>query len=269
MSATRKGKKQAEEQDFEAFVRESLNTMCKDVEEIKGGQARMQGDINLLKSQVSSNEKELKSIRNFEKLNGDMHEANVKIDGLEGDVNKYSKLADSLKERIMALERYPREYNLRFHNIRETPREGCINKLQTIFSNDFNIKPEIKNARRIGAFRDDGSPRPLIAKFIYRPERFQIFRKRRDLQNMVWLSVDLIYEDPQKKNLYKNVMKEAFNHGKKPRFHARLPLHRWSGVQRLKCNVSNYLVFINLYYESCKRLAKISVMIDNIICVHI
>ena len=219
MSATRKRKKQAEEQDFETFVRESLNTLCRDVEEIKGGQARMQGDINLLKSQVSSNEKELKSIRNFEKLNDDMHEANVKIDGLEGDVNKYSKLADSLKERIMALERYSREYNLRFYNIPETPREDCIDKLQTILSNDLNIKPEIENAHRIGAFRDDGSPRPLIAKFIYRPERFQIFRKRRDLQNRVWLSEDLICEDRQKKNLYKDVMKEAFHQGKKPRFH--------------------------------------------------
>ena len=66
MSATREGKKQAEEQDFEAFVRQSLNTLCKDVEEIKGGQARMQGDVNLLKSQVSSNEKELKSIRTWQ-----------------------------------------------------------------------------------------------------------------------------------------------------------------------------------------------------------
>ena len=148
-----------------------------------------------------------------------MHEANVKIDGLKGDVKKYSKLADSLKERIMALERYSREYNLRFYNIPETPREDCIDKLQTILSNDLNIKPEIENAHRIGAFRDDGSPRPLIAKFIYRPERFQIFRKRRDLQNWVWLSEDLIYEDRQKKNLYKDIMKEAFDQGKKPRFH--------------------------------------------------
>ena len=127
-----------------------------------------------------------------------------------------------MKERIMALERYSREYNLRFYNIPETPREDCIDKLQSILSNDLNIKPEIENAHRIGAFflyRDDGSPRPLIAKFIYRPEHFQIFRKRRDLQNRVWLSEDLICEDRQKKNLYKDVMKEAFHQGKKPRFH--------------------------------------------------
>ena len=101
MSATRKGKKQAEEQDFEAFVRETLFKLCKDVEDIKGGQEKMQGDMNLPRSQVSVNEKELKSIRSLteslsntlEKLNGDMHAANVKI----------AKLTESLQERILAL----------------------------------------------------------------------------------------------------------------------------------------------------------------------
>ena len=60
-----------------------------------------------LESQVSSNEKELKSIRNlteslsdnFEKLNGDMHEANVKIDGLEGDVKKILKVGGLIERK--------------------------------------------------------------------------------------------------------------------------------------------------------------------------
>ena len=141
MSATRKGKKQAEEQDFEAFVRETLFKLCKDVEDIKGGQEKMQGDMNLPRSQVSVNEKELKSIRSLteslsntlEKLNGDMHAANVKI----------AKLTESLQERILALEMYSREYNLRFYNVPKTPGENCIDKLETILHKHLDIKPVI------------------------------------------------------------------------------------------------------------------------------
>ena len=49
----------------------------------------------------------MKSIRNlteslsdnFEKLNGDMHEANVKIDGLEGDVKKILKVGGLIERK--------------------------------------------------------------------------------------------------------------------------------------------------------------------------
>ena len=43
------------------------------------------------------------------------------------------------QERILALERYSKEYNLRFYNVPETPGENCIDKLQTILHKDLNI----------------------------------------------------------------------------------------------------------------------------------
>ena len=64
-----------------------------------------------------------------------------------------------------------RDFNLRFYNIPEDSNENCIENLKTILSNDLGIKPVIENAHRIGGPRTGASndPRPVIAKFLYRP----------------------------------------------------------------------------------------------------
>ena len=36
------------------------------------------------------------------------------------------------------------------------------------------------DAHRIGPFKNDGTPRPILAKFLYRPERFKVIKKKRD-----------------------------------------------------------------------------------------
>ena len=64
--------------------------------------------------------------------------------------------------------------------------------------------------------RSDAKPRAIICKFVYRPERFKVIRKKRDLSDGVWITEDLIWEDREKKKKLKDVMKEAFESGKKP-----------------------------------------------------
>ena len=61
-------------------------------------------------------------------------------------------------------------------------------------------------------------PRPVIAKSIYRPKLFCVIQRKRDLKNGVRVSEDLIWEDRQKKKKLKDVMKQAYDEGKKPRF---------------------------------------------------
>ena len=60
---------------------------------------------------------------------------------------------------------------------------------------------------------------PVIAKFLYRPERLQVIQRKRSLKNDVRISDDLIREDRQKKKELKEIMKQAYDEGKKPRFH--------------------------------------------------
>lgn len=145
----------------------------------------------------------------------------TRVEKLEGEVNKYATNINQAYERLQALERYSRDFNLRFYNIPENPGENCVEKLQTMLSDDLGIKPMIENAHRIGRPRTGAAsdPRPVIAKFLYRPERFRVIQNKRSLKNGVRVSDDLIWEDRQQKKKLKEVMKLAYEEGKRPRFH--------------------------------------------------
>ena len=79
----------------------------------------------------------------------------------------------------------------------------------------------IENAHRIGRPRTDSgaNSRPIIAKFLYQPEGLQVIQKKTMLQNGVTVSDDLIWEERQTKKQLKDVMQQAYEEGKKPRFH--------------------------------------------------
>ena len=86
-------------------------------------------------------------------------------------------------------------------SISESTGENCIAKLRDILiENDLQLNLSIENAQRIGPFKDDGTFRQILAiKFLYRPERFRVIKKKRDLRDGVRVSDDLIWEDRQKK----------------------------------------------------------------------
>ena len=153
----------------------------------------------------------------LEVLRGKLHETNIRIDQIENDVTKYAKEIDDTYDRLLSLERYSSDYNLRFYNIPESTGEDCIAKLRGILENDLQLQPNIENAHRIGPFKDDGTPGAILAKFLYRPERFRVIKKKRELRDGVRVSDDLIWEDRQKKKELRLVMEEdAFEAGKRP-----------------------------------------------------
>ena len=118
-------------------------------------------------------------------------------------------MINSLYERLFALERYSRGFNLRFYKVPEQTGEDCIVTLGKIISKDLKQKPVIENAHRVGPSRDDGSPRPIIAKFLYRPDRRDILRNKKLFKNGTYVSEDLDL---------KAVMQEAYESGKRPKF---------------------------------------------------
>ena len=83
----------------------------------------------------------------------------------------------------------------------------------------FNSIQTSSIANRIGRFKDNGTPRPILAKFLYRPEWFRVIKKKRELRNGVRVSDDLIWENRQKKKKLRLVMKDAFEAAKRRRFH--------------------------------------------------
>ena len=218
MSSKRGKQKETVEEDFEAFVRHQLSSISDDLKEMKGAQVKIQRDVESLQSQIKINESSISKLKEsldtkLEVLTGQLHESNTRIDQIQIDITKYAKEIDVTYERLLSLERYSRDYNLRFYNIPESTGEDCIAKLRDIIGNDLQFQPNIENAHRIGPFKDDGTPRPILAKFLYRPERFRVVKKKRDLRDGVRVSDDLIWEDRQKKKQLRFVMKEAFEAG--------------------------------------------------------
>ena len=224
MSGKRGKLKETVEEDFETFVRHQLSLISDDLKEMIGTQVQIQRDIESLQSQSKMNESSISKLKEgldlkLEVLTGDLHDTNKRIDRIENDITKYAKDTDETYERLLFLERYSRDYNLRFYNIPESRGEDCIAKIRDILVNDLQLQPNIENAHRISPFKDDGTPRPILAKFLYRPEWFRVIKKKRDLRDGVRVSDDLIWEDRQKKKQLRLVMKDAFEAGKRPRFH--------------------------------------------------
>ena len=191
---------------------------------MKGTQVKIQRDIASLQSQIKENESSISKLKEsldtkLEVLTGQLYEANTRIDQIENVITMNAKEIDDTYERLLSLERYSRDYNLRFYNILESTGEDCFAKLRDIIGNDLQLQSNIENAHRIGPFKNDATPRPILAKFLYRPERFRVIKKKRDLRNGARVSDDLIWEDRQKKKQFRSVMKEAFEAGKRPRFH--------------------------------------------------
>ena len=157
-STKRRNKKQpsdASEEDFEPFVRESLERLCE-------GQVKIIQDISKLKAKVQLNEGALDKIskqftslnQSFEELKGEFHDAKCKVDEIEVSVRNHVTQINQMYEHLLSLERYSREYNLPFHKIKECPGKDCLQKIQ-----------KLENAHRAGP-RSDSKPRAIICKFV-------------------------------------------------------------------------------------------------------
>ena len=163
------------------------------------GQDRILHDVATLKGKVQLNESSLNDIsarltkmnQNYEEVKGELYDANCKIEEIESTMQNEAQQIGAMHERLLSIERYSREYNLRFHKIPESPGEDCGQKIGDILTEQLKTETTIENAHRVGPSITD-KPRAIICKFIYRPERFKVLQKKRDLQNNVWITEDLI-----------------------------------------------------------------------------
>ena len=91
-------------------------------------------NLNLLKDRVSSNADTLLGIStkqesfatNFDKVDGEIHGINCKIEKMEQGMANNTFMINSLYERLFALERYSRGFNLRFYKVPEQTGKDCI-----------------------------------------------------------------------------------------------------------------------------------------------
>ena len=100
----------------------------------------------------------------YEKLNGSVFENSEKIDDAEDRLSTNKDSIEELqtklneyKERCFHLERYSRDFNLRFLNIPEEPEEDSVKKLQNILYDLLGYPANIENAYWTGVAEDQES----------------------------------------------------------------------------------------------------------------
>ena len=155
--------------------------MFSEVTDLKTKVARNNESLGLLNKRFES--LNLK----YEKLNGSVFENSERIDDIEDRLSTNKDSVEELqiklneyKERCIQLERYSKDFNLRFLNVLEEPEEDCVEKLQNILYDILGYQANIENAHRTGR-RRSGKPRHIIAKFLYKPERRKVFTNRKKL----------------------------------------------------------------------------------------
>ena len=138
--------------------------MKEELKSLKKSSSFTQSEVDTLKERSEKSLKEMK-------------------DGLE----QLNKTAADLEEKLKAavennikLEQYTRRENLRFNNIREEEGEDCKSLIYEVIRNEMGIDAcEIKfhAVHRVGKIMENRC-RPIIARFISREDRNQIWQNR-------------------------------------------------------------------------------------------
>ena len=234
---TRKNKKSSESDtadDFQTFVRLTLNTLSEQVSDVIKGQKGLEKKLDQLDAKVEANTKTIKDLEestNFQ--NGRIEDlekqSKTAQEALTSHATQLSDTDDAIKKmelKINSLERYTRSFNLRFLNIEEKPREDCRETLCELLKDNLKLKADedpddwIENAHRTGPARNDG-PRQLIARFHSRVVRNSVIRELRALTPKPDFIVldDLTPDDLKEKRRVAPAMAKLYNADKKPRFY--------------------------------------------------
>ena len=150
--------------------------------------------------------------------------------------NSMLNLEKNLNVKILNLERYSREFNIRFVGIPEKDNENCHNIIakkireENLYPGDENeILGLIENAHRTGSKSPTGgqdkkkTTRQIIDKFFSRPVKNSIMKAARASvnrnRNTSFMAYeDLPREDYQLKKKAQKQMDQAYKQGKKVRF---------------------------------------------------
>lgn len=137
-----------------------------------------------------------------------------RLNALETDMKNVKSEVNSLKEKNLQLESYIRRDNLIFGGISESEPEDCENKVKFVLTTVLQMNAsEIKFQRvhRIGK-KVPGKSRPIIARFLWFPDRQNVWRKRGELkEKMYWISEDYPTEIRERRNILRPILKKAID----------------------------------------------------------
>ena len=169
--------------EFMEFVRRSLNTLNSKFEAFVERQEKLELRVTAVEVRVTSQEKAVEGVVESidftaEKVNNVWHSLKTLQKALAESTRQ---IADShiamtkLSETVSRQERHSRAFNIRVLGVREENGENCINRLERVISERFDIpvRTSIENAHRTGKPTPD-RPRHIIARFYSRAVRASV-----------------------------------------------------------------------------------------------
>ena len=189
-----------------AFMSQTQIKLLK--EEVSG----LKEDVTDLQTAMTAKDGEISDLR---EENKDLRSKFAKLEEDFGFLKSDVKLQS---EQVLHLERYTREWGLRFGNIKEDTDENCVQIIEKLLAKVGMPHVKIENAHRIGVKSDDG-PRMIAARCHSRPERREVLHNRKKLFELgVPTFESLCKYDADLKKRYGPVMTRLYNEGKRVYF---------------------------------------------------
>lgn len=106
-------------------------------------------------------------------------------DALRGDHNALRNDHELLRRQADTNEQHSRNECLVLHGVAETENEDAVEKFAAVVNGKLGITMQtdaVRRAHRLGAPRDDGKPRAIIARFWHMGLRNQVYRSKKSLK---------------------------------------------------------------------------------------
>ncbi|XP_070550127.1 myosin-1-like [Ptychodera flava] len=159
------------------------------------------------------------------KLKEENIELKAEVQKLQIKLDEFNKRTEQVESSAISLERYSRNYNLRFGGIPEVEDENCIEIIKKLAAEKFKMADIlIDNAHRSPNLKVGHSkpakPRHIIVKFPLRVQRSVLLRNwRTALRGTdIFVKPDLCHTDYKVKQSLRSVMDKAYNDKKKVKF---------------------------------------------------
>ena len=205
--------------DMKCCIQDKLDVVITNQQSLLSRITKIEDNYQELEKSVNYTSQSIKEIKAVdESLSSNLANVTTRLEQADCKIAK-------LEEATLQMERYSRSYNIRFGGIPELvdePPSYPHERIKDILLEKCNFQPELENAHRSGRFpkMPTDQPRHILVKFIYRPERQLVLKrcKKALAECGIYMIQDLPAADAAKKRSLKDVMRKAFQEGKKPNF---------------------------------------------------
>ena len=204
-----------------------LSNIDEKLEQINSCVSNLENKLDKLDSTVKRLEDDRsKTVDKIQELEAGVTELNTQVNELktanEETKKKSMEKCKLLEDKLLYAEVYSRRENLRFYGIEKVGEQvAALEVFQTFLKRDLKISSdeiaeiEVQRVHRIGKPKEDGSPRPIIVRFLRFGDREFIFSKSKLMKGTSFgISADFPPEIARRRKAQGKTLKDARKDGK-------------------------------------------------------